>query len=273
MNSRLVLTLWLVGAVLYAGSTIFLAHAVLGGSAAADKAKAGAVATAANTQCQKDTVASADAKPTKDAAIDPQKTAAIQPKKPAPATARSAAEPAAPETATHDLALQGQTPGAEQRSAEDEPSSDNQQYSDASGPDGPQQQDAMAPGGVEGPAEKDEWARVVAGTADMRSDPSMQAQLIYALPAGWQVRVISRQPGWVQVQDANSGAAGWVESSAIAPISNEPRGPGRPGYGAYQRPYDPYNRYAEDGYPSPPPPWRGPSGPFGDFFRRTFGGW
>ena len=38
MNSRLVLTLWLVGAVLYAGSTIFLAHAVLGGSAAADKA-------------------------------------------------------------------------------------------------------------------------------------------------------------------------------------------------------------------------------------------
>jgi hypothetical protein len=275
MNSRLVLTLWLVGAVLYAGSTIFLAHAVLGGSVAADKAKASAVATAANTQCQKDTVASADGEPT----IDPQKAAAIQSKNPVPATAQSTAKPAAPETATHDLAPQGQTPGAEQRSAEDEPSSDNQQDSDASSPDGrpghdgSQQQDAMAPGAVEGPAEKDEWARVVAGTADMRSEPSMQAQLIYALPAGWQVRVISRQPGWVQVQDANSGAAGWVESSAIAPISNELRGPGRPGYGAYRRPYDPYNRYAEDGYPSPPPPWRGPSGPFGDFFRRTFGGW
>jgi Bacterial SH3 domain len=279
MNSRLVLTLWLVGAVLYAGSTMFLAHAVLGGSAPADKAKVGAVATAANAQCQKDTITSADAKPVKDAANDPQKTGATQPKKPAPAPAPSAAKPAAPETATHDLAPQRQTPGAEQRSAEDHPSSDNQQDPDASspdgapGPDGWQQQDAMAPGAVEGPAEKDEWARVVAGTADMRSEPSMQAQLIYALPAGWQVRVISRQPGWVQVQDANSGAAGWVESSAIAPIPDKPSGPGRPGYGADQRAYDPYNRYAEDGYPYPPPPWRMPGGPFGDFLRRTLGGW
>ena len=31
MQNRLILTLWLVGAVLYAGSTVFLAHAVLGG--------------------------------------------------------------------------------------------------------------------------------------------------------------------------------------------------------------------------------------------------
>ncbi len=104
----------------------------------------------------------------------------------------------------------------------------------------------------------------------------MQAPLIYALPSGWQVRVISRQPGWVQVQDANSGAAGWVESSAIAegPGSNGPQGPdGRPAYGAYQRPFDP--RYAEEGYPygQPPPPWRRPAGPVGDFFRRALGGW
>ena len=49
----------------------------------------------------------------------------------------------------------------------------------------------------------------------------MQAQLIYALPAGWQVRVISRQPGWVQVQDANSGAAGWVEATALAPSGGQ----------------------------------------------------
>jgi hypothetical protein len=263
MNSRLVLTLWLVGAVLYAGSTVFLAHAVLGGgSAPADKAKAGAVATAANTQCQKDT----------------QKTAAIEPKKPVSAPAPSAAKPAAPETANRDATPPGPRPNAEQRSADNGSPSDDQQAPDASSPDGApppdgyEQQDAMGPGAGEGPAEKEEWARVVAGTADMRSEPSMQAQLIYALPAGWRVRVISRQPGWVQVQDANSGAAGWVESSAIAPMPNEPGGPGRPGYGANQRPYDPYNRYAEDGYPYPPPPWRRPVAPLGDFLRRTFGG-
>ena len=98
---------------------------------------------------------------------------------------------------------------------------------------------------------KDQWAHVVAGTADMRSEPSMQAPLVYALPSGWQVRVISRQPGWVQVQDANSGAAGWVESSAHR---------GRPWLERSSRAgrairhtarisarYDP--RYAEEGYP------------------------
>jgi cytoskeletal protein RodZ len=278
MNSRLVLTLWLVGAVLYAGSTVFLAHAVLGGSAPADKAKGAAVAAAANTQCQKDNVASADAKPAKDTAPEPQKSAAIEPKTPAPAP--SAAKPATPEIAKRDAQAPDQMPRAEQRSADNDPPSDDQQGPDTSSPDGApppegyEQQDAMGRGAGEGPAEKDEWARVVAGTADMRSEPSMQSQLVYALPAGWQVRVISRQPGWVQVQDANSGAAGWVESSAIAPIQAEPGGPGasggRPGYGAYPRPYDP--RYAEEGYPYPPPPWRRPPGPFGDFLRRTFGG-
>ena len=91
-----------------------------------------------------------------------------------------------------------------------------------------QGQEPPLPGaGEEGP-EQEEWALVVAGTADMRSEPDLRSPMIYALPSGWHVRVISRQPGWVQVQDANSGAAGWVESSALAPSD----GPGaRPGYG------------------------------------------
>jgi hypothetical protein len=265
--------------MLYAGSTVFLVHAVLGGIAPAEKTKA--VAAAGNTQCQKDNVALAEAKPAapaNDSVPNQQKTAAIEPKPQAPLAAAgpSAAKAAAPATARREAAP-GQTPGAFQRSAQDDPSSDDQQEGpDTSSPDGApppsgtDQQDAMGQGPGDGAPEKDEWARVVAGTADMRSEPSMQAQLIYALPAGWQVRVISRQPGWVQVQDANSGAAGWVESSAIAPLPNEQAGPGtRPGYAPYP-PYDP--RYAEEGYPYPPPPWRRPPGPFGDFLRRTFGG-
>ena len=66
MRSKLVLTLWLAGAVLYAGSTAFLAHAVLGGgsfSTPADKAKATKVAAADAAQCEKDSLASKDAKP------------------------------------------------------------------------------------------------------------------------------------------------------------------------------------------------------------------
>ena len=281
MQNRLILTLWLVGAVLYAGSTVFLAHAVLGGgSSAPDKAKAATVAAASDAKCQKDSVASADTKPAKPAA-EPQKTAAIEPKK--PAASQSPVKPSAPETATHDSAPLNPAPNSEQRSAEtdepseDQPEPDTSSPDSAPTPDGMQQQDASGPDAGEGQNEQDQWAHVVAGTADMRSEPSMQAPLIYALPSGWQVRVISRQPGWVQVQDANSGAAGWVESSAVAegPGANGRQGPdGRPAYGdAYQRPFDP--RYAAEGYPygQPPPPWRRPAGPVGDFFRRALGGW
>ena len=138
-------------------------------------------------------------------------------------------------------------------------------------------QNAMGPGGPgagEGPAEENEWANVIAGTADMRSEPSMQAPLVYALPAGWQVRVIARQPGWVQVQDANSGAAGWVESSALAPVAGPKGQQADPRYGGYDRRNGPYDRYADEGpYGAPPPPWRHrPRGEFGDFFRRALGG-
>lgn len=278
MQNRLILTLWLVGAVLYAGSTVFLAHAVLGGgSSAPDKTKAATVAAASDAKCQKDSVASADAK----SAAEPQKTAAIEPKK--PEAPQNPAKPSAPESATSDSAALNPAPNSEQRSAETDDPSEGQPEPDTSSPDtepipdGVQQQEALGPDAGEGQNEQDQWAHVVAGTADMRSEPSMQAPLIYALPSGWQVRVISRQPGWVQVQDANSGAAGWVESSAIAegPGSNGPEGPdGRPAYGAYQRSFDPYNRYADEGYPygQPPPPWRRP-GEFGNFLRRALGGW
>jgi Bacterial SH3 domain len=276
MRNKLVLTLWLVGAVLYAGSTAFLAHAVLGvGSSAApaDKVKAATVAAATDAKCEKDSVASADAKPAKHTGADPQKTAAIERKKPAPAP--SAAKPASPDTAKRDTAKPGPAAGAAQQKVEDQ--QDQVLGPDgASIPDGWQDQEAMGPDAGEGTAGEDEWANVVAGTADMRSEPSMQAPLVYALPAGWQVRVISRKPGWVQVQDANSGAAGWVESSAIAPAS-ERRGPSAdPSYGGYDHRYGPYDRYADEGYPSgaPPPPWRGRSygNEFGDFFRRALGG-
>src|SRR4029077_17475035 len=220
MRNRLILTLWLVGAVLYAGSTAFLAHAVLGGgSSAPDKAKASTVAAVSDAKCQKDSVASVDAKATKPSADTQQKTAAIEPKQ--PASAPSAAKPVAPETTNRDSAALSPAPNSEQRSAETDQPSDEQLEPDTSSPDGAptpdglQQQEALGPDAGAGEAEQDEWAHVIAGPADMRSEPSMQAPLIYALPSGWQVRVISRQPGWVQVQDANSGAAGGGESSGI----------------------------------------------------------
>ena len=124
MRSKLVLTLWLAGAVLYAGSTAFLAHAVLGGgnvSTPAEKAKAAKVAAANDAQCEKDSLASKDAKPddtkpAKDKAVDPQKTAAIEPKKPAPPVTstrppRTELFIAPPNTHTHQASSSENLPG------------------------------------------------------------------------------------------------------------------------------------------------------------------
>jgi hypothetical protein len=259
MKNKLLLSLWLLGAVLYTGSSVFLANTLLGGVGGhADKAKP-TILAAADAQCQKAS--------SSDGGDKSAKTASVQPQKPEPA--ENPPEAAAPEPSR-----QG-------------PSSENTQDADASAsdgappPDGGPQEEASVPDGADGAGpdqpERDEWARVVASTADMRSDPSRDAALIYALPAGWQVRVISRSNGWVQIQDANSGAAGWVEASALAPVApGEQQGQG---YGGTPPPYGPgYGpppRYAGEGYP-PDPTWRPRyerRGQFADFLRRALGGY
>jgi Bacterial SH3 domain len=262
MKNKLLLTLWLAGGVLYAISTVFLANAVLGGIGgghAGDKEKPTAT-TATDAQCQQ---ASAEARDTR-----PAETAAVTPEQPTPSpdAARAKEDAAnresAPLPATEaDGQATGQAPSPEPLAGEEQ----------ASPPQASQQQDAPTsePGQD---AEVEEWAHVVAGTADIRSEPSVEAPLIYALPAGWQVRVISRASGWVQIQEANSGAAGWVDASALAPGTGP--GGGQPGYGAYGPRYGAPGRYAEEGYPdgpSWPPRRREPGGQFTDFLRRALG--
>lgn len=262
MQSKLLLSLWLIGGLLYAGSTVFLANAVLGGSSA-DKGKSTTVA-AADAKCEKDSIA-AGADPVKTAAVEPKQATA--PQEPAqPSTKPEAAQSQGPDSAG-DAEPNRESSAEVAASPEDEAAMPRGE--DAS--QAPWDQDrAAAQGGAQDPMGDEEWAHVIAGTADMRSEPSLDSQLIYALPAGWQVRVISREAGWVQVQDANSGASGWVEATAIAPGG----GPNpRAGYGAYPpRPGDPYSRYADQVYPYGPPPWERRRGQFADFLRRALGG-
>jgi hypothetical protein len=265
MKNKLLLSLWLLGAVLYTGSTVFLANAVLGGiggSHAADKVKPATVA-AADAQCPKESSASGEDKAAKTATAEPQK----------PEPAEKPRETATP--ANHST-LPSAATGAAQDQSEQGPSSGDSQDADASAPDGApppdgwQQEQASIPDGA-GPdqPERDEWAHVVASTADMRSEPSREAALIYALPAGWQVRVISRSNGWVQIQDANSGAAGWVEATAIAPVETGEQ----QGYDGSAPRYGPPPRYADEGYPQDPR-WRRYErrGQFADFLHRALGG-
>ena len=275
MKNKLLLSLWLLGAVLYTGSTVFLANAVLGGmggSHAADKAKPTTLG-AADAQCPKESSSSGEDKAAKTAAVEPQKPEPAEKPRETATQANHSTQPPAATGAAQDQ--------SEQDQSEQGPSSGDSQNDDASAPDGApapngwQQEQASIPDGAEPhQPERDEWANVVASTADMRSEPSREAALIYALPAGWQVRVISRSNGWVQIQDANSGAAGWVEATALAPVApGEQQGydgyPPRngPGYGP--------PRYADEGYPQDPR-WRPRyerRGQFADFLRRALGGY
>ena len=264
MQNKLILSLWLIGGLLYAGSTVFLAHTLLGGGSSGGKANS-ALAAAADAKCEKESTASANADPAKTAAVDPKKAADSQ--KPAEPQAKADAAQNKPEAAEPNVEASAEpedrtieAPPGETAMAQGEDPSQSPWDQGQAWPQGPDQ----------GAMEDEEWAHVIAGTADMRSEPSLDSPLIYALPSGWQVRVISREPGWVQVQDANSGASGWVEATAIAPGA----GPNaHPGYGAYPpRPGDPYRRYADEGYPYGPPPWQRRRGEFGDFLRRMLGG-
>ena len=125
MKSKLLLTLWLVGAVLYAGSTVFLAHAVLGGlggSHAPDKLKADAVA-AADAQCKTASVASHGAEPDKTAAVEPEKPASTPPAKPAPA--QNSSTSGTPEAAKPDGAGPRSAAGPDRGPSEQNPAGPN----------------------------------------------------------------------------------------------------------------------------------------------------
>ncbi len=254
MKSNLLLTLWLIGGLLYAGSTLFLANALFGGiGVSSDSSK---VATAApDDQCKKENVASG---------TDPATTAAVQIKEEAKAAAGNQQQ----SRASSPVAAPKVDPSAQAGSTSQDSAAPSDEA--ALGPeDGelpPWHSEGVGPqDGEEGTAQEvgeGEWAHVVAGTADMRSEPSLSSQMIYALPSGWQVRVISKVPGWVQVQDANSGASGWVDATAVAPLQPDERNR----YGGYPAEQgDPFGEPVERPRP------RG-GGQFGDFLRRAFGG-
>ncbi len=258
MQNRLLLSLWLVGAVLYAGSTIFLAHSILGGGTqAGDKAKPLIVAAATpEVQCPQQVSA-----PAHEASAPKAETA--------PAQAADGAQ----------VAPKSRFVASLPSSEDQQPSASRQPFAASPSPDASEQQRAATPDSESAPLPDDsqgqeatapdqgqaEWANVVASAA-VHSEPSAQAPMIYALPAGRQLRVLAHSNGWAQVQDPSSGATGWVEARVLA--SGSAPG-GRPGYG---NPYE--DAYADDGQGQDDWRWqrRNRRGGFGDFIRRALGG-
>ena len=54
------------------------------------------------------------------------------------------------------------------------------------------------------------------------AEPSASASAMFGFPAGRPFRAISKQDGFVRIQDVRSGASGWIEEAALAPAPTKP---------------------------------------------------
>ena len=264
MQNKLLLSLWLLGGALYLGGTIFFAHAILGAGSRTTELTAdkGLTTTAARRTPRREARA-------------PQCAAGQK----VPAARRSAgrlktdcgrcgSEPTgADETAALAADWTGREEAADSDSAPQLPTADAgaQPTGDADSPEGRGLGEAATPEASPDQGQA-EWAQVVAAAADVHAQPSAESPSIYALPAGRQVRVLTHDNGWAQVQDVASGGTGWVEARALAPVG-APGGQDR-GYGNQ---YD--DAYADDNGQDD---WRWRrrhrQGGIGDFVRRALGG-
>lgn len=57
---------------------------------------------------------------------------------------------------------------------------------------------------------------IISKPTEVRSGPSEDAPMLYAFPTGRELRVVSINDGFAQIEDVRSGADGWVARSALA---------------------------------------------------------
>lgn len=101
-----------------------------------------------------------------------------------------------------------------------------------------------------------ELVQVMVSGAEMRSEATDEAPLLFAFPYGRTLHVVSRgEDGWVEVTDPKSGATGWMKAAFLAV----------PRYTAPQRREAAYDSPWRRGW------WRRQRGGVSDFFQ-AFGG-
>jgi hypothetical protein len=86
---------------------------------------------------------------------------------------------------------------------------------------------------------KDELVQVAGYTAVARSLPTVSAPVLAGYPVGRPFRVISRERGFVRVQDLESGQFGWIAEASLAPYTGEHPQPQVPVQVAVQEPPQP----------------------------------
>jgi SH3-like domain-containing protein len=90
----------------------------------------------------------------------------------------------------------------------------------------PAQQGQAAQGSVQPSAagqqqEQGESVRVARPDTKVLAGPSDEAAMLFGFPEGRELRVLSREPGWVRIIDPGSKQVGWIAESSLAPASAE----------------------------------------------------
>jgi SH3-like domain-containing protein len=212
--NRLLLSLWLLGAVLMGANTLI----ILGWPTGKPKLDAGGADRAAtqpkeavDARNQQDNSGPKEATATNDepaVRLEPNAgTHAVVPVPPKPATPQD--RPLSGSSGPpHDQGVALMAPG---------------QWLSQPNQAGAQSGSAPQPQRSEG-----DWVRVAESGASLRSGPSSSAPRLSNFPPGAEMRIISRERGWVRVADASGSEMGWIYEKLLEPSGSMTAPPGAP---------------------------------------------
>jgi SH3-like domain-containing protein len=148
---------------------------------------------------------------------------------------------------------------------------------------------ALQPSGAAQELQQDELVKVVRPGAKVLAGASEKAAMLFGFPEGRELRVLSRQPGWVQIMDPSSKQVGWIAESSLAPADAAQQQAAAPQRPNRATPYDAAKTaemndawlLGEEGIappddmvepPARPRKWGRRGGRFAGALRRAFGG-
>jgi hypothetical protein len=252
--NRLLLSLWLLGALLYAGNTLLYTNVIFGWPKQKLEADAGKETVKPKAEAPRADRQPAEIAESQSPAVEPQPAPAQPQGEHAPGLDIAAGVPPSDSTTTAPLPPMPQDRRAPESSAQQQvqstppaqPGSDSSSAQAAANPTAPTsqggnelasqttpastaQQAQSAPQPEQAtpateeqstqlqPQSEHEWVRSAGAT--VRSGPSSSASQLGTLRSGMEVRVVGRQSGWVQIANSDGSQTGWVYEELVEPVA------------------------------------------------------
>jgi SH3-like domain-containing protein len=215
--NRMLLSLWLMGAVLYGANTLIITGWPSSHKQITDRAENGGVTpkTVANAQGEHpDTASDAKAQTAENTALQAAPSPDASPQA-APSSQGSDAQSAsAPVPAP---AQQPAPSGAQPQQDQSGSAAPDQSQPQTQAQDQPEAPSQGTQGMLPPQPQQQgvEVVKVASQGADVRAGPSSSAPQLAMLPPGMTLRVVSRQRGWVEVANGDGSQTGWINENLL----------------------------------------------------------